>query len=42
MFGGFGGNMYFCSRLTKKDRKMKSLNLISSIIIIRLRKSSRK
>jgi len=42
MFGGFGRNVYFCSRIAKKDNKMKSLNLISNIIIIRLRKGGRK
>ena len=36
MFGGFSRIMEFCSRLIKNREIMKSLNLISSIIIIRL------
>ena len=42
MFGCFVRNTYFCRRKTKKRVKMTSLNLISNIIIIRLRVSSRK
>ncbi len=38
LFGGFAKKTYFCRRFLENSNKMRSFNLISNLIIIRLRK----